>query len=680
MLQEMGGLNIKMTIPCSTSNIITAWQDFIVDGKIDGYSVSPEIIESWQRCYQAGVNPYDGACYHLLEPSELNSLLNRLKDFIDIARPFMSKIYEFVKGSGFIVILTDERGYIIEAFGDYETLIQAAEFNFIKGASWTEEEVGTNAIGTALVLKKPLQTTGAEHYCQKHQFWTCSASPIFDSNGRIIGILDMSGPMDKTHLHTLGMVVAAVESISNQMNIQEKNRELTLLNNRLTEIFQTISDGVIIIDQQGIIMQINPVAEQIICKSAEDIIGKSIENILGSKIPAVEKTIKRKEGYSDIEVIVDTVDGRIHCLSSSMPIMDDQGLFSGAVIVVRPMEKVQKLVNRFSGAQATFQFSDVIGKSQEIVEVIRVASLAASGSSNILLEGESGTGKEVLAQAIHNRSPRRKGPFVAVNCGAIPRELIGSELFGYVEGAFTGAKKGGRPGKFELASQGTLFLDEIGEMPLEQQVSLLRVLQEKKISRIGDDKVISVDFRVICATNKNLLDEIEKGNFRQDLYYRLNVISIHIPPLRNRPEDIRLLFNYFMELISRKTGHQDIKVDPEVIECLSQYQWPGNVRELQNVVERMISIVEGENICIEHLPANIRMPEKKLPEGRTSSNQAVTVYDERENRKNLLAKNEFEQLIDLLTKHGGNITEVAREMNISRNTVYRKMRRYNIVY
>lgn len=364
----------------------------------------------------------------------------------------------------------------------------------------------------------------------------------------------MSGPLYAAHLHTLGMVVAAVEAIMDQISIRKKNRELTMANNRLTDIFQTMSDGVMIIDEQSVIMQMNTVAEQIIGRSAGELIGQSIKEIFGRGVPAIEKTLKWHKAYSDTEVMIDTVDVRIHCLSSVVPIVDAEGVFSGAVILVRTMEKVQKLVNRFSGAQAIFRFKDVIGKSQEMAEVVRVASLAALGSVNILLEGESGTGKEVLAQAIHNRSVRRKGPFLAVNCGAIPRELIGSELFGYSEGAFTGAKRGGRPGKFELAAGGTLFLDEIGDMPLEQQVALLRVLQDKKITRIGDDKVIPVDFRVICATNKNLLEEIEKGNFRQDLYYRVNVVTITMPPLRNHPEDIPALFAHFMGVIGRERG------------------------------------------------------------------------------------------------------------------------------
>jgi PAS domain S-box-containing protein len=235
----------------------------------------------------------------------------------------MQKLYEFVKGSGFIVMLTDERGYIMEAFGDKDTLEQAEGLHFIKGADWTEESVGTNAIGTAAVMKRPIQTSGAEHYCQKHHSWTCSASPIFNEVGQMIGILDMSGPSNETHLHTLGMVVAAVEAIMDQIRIQKKNRELILANNQLINIFQTMSDGVMIIDDQGVILQINTVAEQIFGKLASELIGQSIKETFGGGVPSIKKTLERHEAYNDTEVMVDTVNGRLHFLSSAVPIMDD---------------------------------------------------------------------------------------------------------------------------------------------------------------------------------------------------------------------------------------------------------------------------------------------------------------------------------------------------------------------
>lgn len=674
-----------MAVADKASAVNAAWQVFIARGRLENTSVSPEILESWQRCFRAGVDPADGICHHLLSPAVLQALINKHRDFIDIARPFMLNLFEFVKGSGFIVVLTDEHGYIIESFGDNDTLEAANRLGFRKGGIWTEKEVGTNAIGTALKLRKPIQTTGAEHYCRKHHTWTCSASPII-YKGQLIGILDMSGPVGSTHLHTLGMVVASAEAILDQMHLHEKNRQLMVANDRMNNVLRTMSDGVMVIDEQGTIIQVNSAAEKIIGKNAADLEGLSIYGVFGQRIPAMEKALLNREGFYDLEIMVDTVSGRVHCVSSGMPMVNEDGGISDVVILVRPIEKVQRLVNRFSGAQATFHFPDIVGRSPQIRETKRLAALAAAGSSNILLEGESGTGKELFAQSIHNHSRRQNGPFVAVNCGAIPRELIGSELFGYSEGAFTGARRGGRPGKFELAAGGTLFLDEIGDMPLEQQVALLRVLQDKNITRIGDDKTIPVDFRLICATNKNLLAEVEMGNFRKDLYYRLNVVPIYIYPLRDHREDIPLLFEHFLETIGRQFGNVIVEVDAEVIEALVNYDWPGNVRELQNVVERLISIAEDGRIHAGHIPftasqASGRIvplaPADTAPVDTAPAGEAVS---ERERKKQLRAQRESREIISLLKKHGGNVSEVAREMALSRNTIYRKMRLYNIAY
>lgn len=462
------------------------------------------------------------------------------------------------------------------------------------------------------------------------------------------------------------------------LEIKENNRKLVLTNNRLNNILQSMSDGVIMVDSQGIITQVNPAAENIVGKAAREMSGKSIKDLLGGQAYCIEMILGKQQPYHDVELILDALGDSIHCVSSGKPIMDDQGALSGGVILLRPMDKVQSLVNRFSGANANFHFRDIIGNSAAMQETIRMASLAAHSMSTVLLQGESGTGKEVFAQAIHNRSARRKGPFVAVNCGAIPRELIASELFGYSEGAFTGAKRGGRPGKFELASGGTLFLDEIGDMPLEQQVALLRVLQEKKITRIGGDKMIPVDIRVICATNRDLKQEVEKGRFRKDLYYRINVITINLPPLRKRREDIPLLVEHFLKKISRDWGMQVDRVEPEVMTYLTRYNWPGNVRELQNVLERMISMADGPVIGLDLLPLEIYTNGSGDDQDPLSLPRVNRLFRERQHKKQLLAEKESQEIIALLAKHGGNVSRVARDLGVSRNTLYRKMKQYNI--
>jgi transcriptional regulator with PAS, ATPase and Fis domain len=444
----------------------------------------------------------------------------------------------------------------------------------------------------------------------------------------------------------------------------------------MDNIFNTMSEGVLIIDEEGIVKKVNKITEHIFGKPASELVLKSIQELVGSKAPCSERILRRHKAYNDIEVLVDTGVGRIHCLSSGSPITDNEGIASGGVIILRPMEKVQKLINHFSGAQATFGFDDIIGKSPAFLKTIKVASMAAASVTNVLLEGESGTGKEVFAQAIHSNSARCKGPFVAVNCGAIPRGLIGSELFGYTDGAFTGAKRGGKPGKFELASGGTLFLDEIGDMPLDQQVVLLRVLQERRITRIGDDKVIPVNVRIICATNKDLSAEVKKGNFRSDLYYRLNVISIRIPPLRQRREDIPLLFNYMLDNIGHEWDSKVKHVDPEVMYLLKNYRWPGNVRELQNVIERIISIADGDAIRLEHLPESILNHANKID--KYPQSHLAELDEIRENKKQFFEENEYRQITSLLAQFGGNVSQVAREMGVARSTVYRKMQRLNI--
>ncbi|CQR73466.1 Limonene hydroxylase [Sporomusa ovata DSM 2662] len=461
------------------------------------------------------------------------------------------------------------------------------------------------------------------------------------------------------------------------LELREKNREIVLAYNRMDNVFNTMSDGVIIIDDKGIVRQVNLVVEEIFGKSGSALLNKSVIELAGSEASFVEGVFERQEAYNDIEIFNDASLGRLHCISSGRPIFDDQGMLAGGVILLRPIIKVHNLINRLSGAQAAFRLSDIIGQSPAILKTIQTASQAASCMSNVLIEGESGTGKEVFAQAIHNQSARRKGPFVAVNCGAIPRELIGSELFGYADGAFTGAKRGGRPGKFEFATGGTLFLDEIGDMPLELQVTLLRVLQERKLTRIGDNKLIPTDLRIICATNKNLAHEVEKGNFRQDLYYRFNVISIKIPPLRERREDILLIFNSILTKMANELG-RTIKVDAEVYLLLEQYDWPGNVRELQNIAERAISVTEGDTIRLEHLPEFII--DNKGMSIQTSTTAKTDNLREPVKMKHNLSEQERQQIIDLLFQAKGNVSYVAKAMGVARSTVYRKMHQYNIFH
>lgn len=319
---------------------------------------------------------------------------------------------------------------------------------------------------------------------------------------------------------------------------------------------------------------------------------------------------------------------------------------------------------------AAHQFTDIYTSNPKMKVLIAYAKAVAAGDATILIEGESGTGKELFAQAIHNASKRANGPFVAVNCGVIPAELIGSEFFGYVEGAFTGASKGGKPGKFETASGGTLFLDEIGEMPLAQQVALLRVLETRTVSRIGDDKVIPVDVRIVCATNKDLFEEVKQGRFRTDLYYRLNVINLKIPPLRDRKEDIFLLIGAFIKKYGDHRFDKENAFSDERLIALYNHDWPGNVRELQNIVERLIYVPKGD------MDSFFETAIRGLKKEAVQPKVVDFVYQPAQGTE----RDEKQQIEHYLSQFEGNISMVARKMQISRNTLYKRIRKYNIQY
>ena len=669
-----GVISMSMILLKKQNHVYTQWEKFIHTGLECKVDVRLPILESWKRCYSLGIDPYNTEIHSSLDEQRIRKVRKEKENLIQVAKPFMANLYKFVKGSGFVVVLTDENGHIMELFGDKYQKQKPLTRNFFIGSNWSEREAGTNAIGTALVMKKPVQVSGPEHYCQKHHCLTCSAAPIFDNSGNLIAILDISGPSSASHLHTLGMVVAAAEAIMAQLRIQHKNNELAVVNKRLTNFFKTVSDGVIIVGKDGKVLELNPAAQVLLGRSEKNIIGVPASELFEFRSPLKGKKFSLNEHFTDVDIMVENKEGVSYYLASWEPIINERGEVTGGVFIIRPINQVQNLVNRLSGHSATMEFKDIIGQSPEIREAIRLAKLTAASTSSVLLQGESGTGKEIFAQAIHNSSLRSNGPFVAVNCGAIPRELIGSELFGYEEGAFTGAKRGGKPGKFELADGGTLFLDEIGDMPFEQQTALLRVLQEKKVARIGSTRMTPVNVRLICATNKNLRQEVEKGTFREDLFYRLNVITITIPPLRQRREDVPLLFNHFLEKLS-SDWNCTFQVGPGVMECLIKYKWPGNVRELQNVVERVAHFAENGLITVKNLPLEMR--ETSIT-GSESTETLYSLPNNREERKKQVMEREKQQLLALLNKHGGNISKVAREMGVSRKTIYNKMRLYSI--
>lgn len=632
-------------------SLAKAFELFISSGEVSS-NIRPVIAMSWERCRKAGINPYLKK-EEKISQSKLQEELEKHSKLLEIAVPIISNLYAFVKGSGFLISLATEKGIVLEIQGDPEILRKS---KFRPGNILTENCVGTNSIGLCLINQQPIQVFAAEHFCKFFHEWTCSSAPIFDENKKLLGILSMNGDYEKVNLHTLGMVVGGANAIENSLLMQKSYHEIAISNALKTVIMEEIDEGLVVLNEDKTICHINDRAKKMlkITKANEEILFQNISNVLGVDHPLI----------GEIESCFKKVNHEMIYLGEDYEVtyklINFNGKFSiGLILVLREIEKVKKIVNRFVGARAMYTFDDLIGIDEAFFSVVSMAKSASRSVSNILLIGESGTGKEIFAQAIHNFSKRRKGPFLAINCGGLPRNLVESELFGYAEGAFTGAQKGGNPGKFELADGGTLFLDEIGEMPLEFQVLFLRVLQEKTIMRIGGKKMIPVDVRIIAATNKNLEEEVKAGNFREDLFYRLNVMAIKIPPLRERPEDIPLLTEHLFNKLQKGLDKKVNKIDPEVIKILKNYNWPGNIRELQNVLERAINLTTTGEIHVSNIPDSI------IGSVKQSYNKILPVDDY-----------EKQLIFSLLQEHDGNKSKVAKILGISRTTLYTKLKKY----
>ncbi|MDI7246838.1 MAG: sigma 54-interacting transcriptional regulator [Bacillota bacterium] len=629
------------------------------------------ISASWERCRALGVDPEGGISTVVLSPEELTERRTASSRLLKVAEPLMASLYEIVSGSGYVIVLVDADGYVLSVTGDAGVLESARSVNFVPGVKWTERLVGTTAIGIALASGRPAQVAGEEHFCRAHKAWTCSAAPIRDPSGGAMGALNVSGLGAKPHRHTLGMVVSTARAIENQLGVEKALADLALASKYQAAIVEHVSDGLLTVDAEGYVTYMNSAGGRILGVDHKAVVGQHVSDIVDFR-PIVLNVIKTGEGYIDREFVVNSKRGALHFIKSAVPIRDERGELTGVVDVFREIRRVRRLVHYMVGAFANFTFDDIIGDAPAMCEARRLAEMAAKTSSNVLIQGESGTGKEMFAQAIHNASAVKDGPFVAINCAAIPRELVESELFGYEKGAFTGAKASGHPGKFELASGGTLLLDEIGEMSLDVQAKLLRVLQERRITRVGGDVVLPVDARVMAASNRDLARDVADRDFRQDLYYRLNVFTITIPPLRERRSDIPVLVRHFLKKVGQKLGKESVNVTPQVMDVLIGHDWPGNVRELENVVERALALVPGDTVEIDHLPAYLRQPHGACPAA-----QPHAVPSAAEEVRSL-AEAERSAIAAALRASDGNVSRAAKSLGISRNTLYCKMKRFGI--
>ena len=421
-------------------------------------------------------------------------------------------------------------------------------------------------------------------------------------------------------------------------------------------------EGIISINEERVIKVFNPTAERLLNRSTKEMLGQRIDLVLN--FINVETCLL--EGQQSIGQVIQL--GAIWITFNIAPIIVDQ-LIIGAIITFQDVTRIQEMEARIRkeviarSFVAKYHFADILGISHQIIETKRIAEQISLIDATVLISGESGTGKELFAQSIHNESRRKNGPFVAINCAALPQNLLESELFGYVEGAFTGATKKGKPGLFEMAHRGTIFLDEISEMDKYGQSRLLRVLQEKQVMRLGDDKYIPVDMRIIAATNKNLIELIKEGHFRQDLFYRIKVLTMNLPPLRNRHSDVKYLAHHFLEYYKREHCKQ-LEITPTGYDYLADYFWPGNVRELKFFIERLV-VIASEKVITEDVLKKY-WQDRECESGLTSIIKDVPLLSE-ENR-----------IISTLTQCNSNISHTAKLLGMDRSTLYRKLKNYKI--
>ncbi|WP_242320229.1 sigma-54-dependent Fis family transcriptional regulator [Bacillus cereus group sp. BfR-BA-01349] len=606
------------------------WKKFIDEGVLDSNRINERISESWYRCKQANVNPHMSKGQRILSSVFFQEQKKKSEIFLDIALPQIQNMRKTIDELQMMALLIDPDGYVLSLSGNKQTLKRAKHINFIEGVKWTEAAVGTNAIGTALEIEEAIMISGTEHYSVVSHSWSCAAAPIHNDDGKLIGVLNFSCPIEFSHPYMLGMVTSMAHAIERECSIRVHQNELHLIH-RFLDVIDS-DEQVVICNHRDVIV------------SASKSVRERINNWSRMKLEELM--------HHGLETKLE------------IPVYSNERMIGKCMYL-----KENKQMNTYSAL--TFikgiTFSGVTGTSRAFQHTLEEIKLVSPTDASVYVCGETGVGKEYVARAIHENSPRKDGPFIAVNCGSLPKELMESEWFGYAEGAFTGARRQGYKGKFEQVNGGTLFLDEIGEVPPEMQVALLRVLQERTITPIGSSKSVPVNIRIITATHKDLLRLVEEGKFRQDLYYRLHVYPLYVPSLIERKEDISYFIQHFCE---RKNWN--VVFPKSIYNQFLQHTWPGNIRELVNVLERIYILSQGREICekqVVFLLQTMRGNQQQLE---------LQVENKTEHTLHFREKIQRDSMIEALQKTNGNVSLAAKLLNVPRSTFYKRMQKYKL--
>ena len=605
--------------------------------------VKPELPEGWRKSLTAraaGCGSEDA-----LPPSGLNTVLEANHEVLQAAVPIMKEYEEcFMRERGLLALLSPD-GVLLHGTGD-AALAESAGFR-----------PGTVLPGT--VRPEAVSEKGRGEDASAR--WGCWIEPLRGGKRRIMGFLALLLPRAACHAATPALLHAIAANINNQHHVHD------LLSDQ-SAVLELLTDGVVILDRRGGIKAANAHARRMLDIPGEENTSLGpISDFVRDGAPFMQ-ILGQKRTVMDEEATLRVGNAQKRYILSASFIPEDKGV----VCTLAETARMQKFAVRTAGSKAIYRFSDILGESDVIVNAVQLARVAAQSDITTLLLGESGTGKELFAHAIHNSSARKSGPFVVVNCGALPRDLVQSELFGYEAGAFTGAAKNGKPGKFELADGGTIFLDEIGEMPMEAQTNLLRLIQNKEVARVGGTTTKSVDVRIVAATNRNLSEAVARGTFRSDLFYRLSVLVINIPALRSRSSDIAALAAHFLRKYASALNRPITGFAPEALQALRHYSWPGNIRELENIIERAVNVAKSSLIAASDLPDFLSLRQEIPREDQSSPEDAYTGDN--------LYMQECRAIINTLSRCNGNIRLAAQELGIARSALYGKLTRFGIDY
>ena len=660
----------------SPSDLTQARRCLVEAGEVPGGLVDETLSRSWQRSQRAGLSPMDG----LQEPplctdGELRQAIGAEREFLAQARPVMDFVFDQMRHSGSLVVLSDARGLLLHSLGDADFLGRAERVSLRPGALWHEADRGTNAIGTALFEGRPVVIHGAEHYLERNGFLTCAAAPVFGPGGRLRGVLDISGDHRGHHPHTFALVRSAARMIEDRLFHARHAHDRIVRLHPLPEGLGAVGEGLLALSEDGWVVGANSLAQQWLGLDAHRIGACTLEQATGTGLglwpPGQMRSLRTVGGQS--------VFARLEARARAVVASPAASVSSGTPTPPRPAPRGRAEASPHAHTASEPAAPPLDPRAEDARS--RAQRVQAQGIA-VLIQGESGTGKEVLARGLHEDGPRAARPFIAVNCAAIPEHLIEAELFGYVGGAFTGARREGSPGRIRDAHGGTLFLDEIGDMPLPLQARLLRVLQERAVVPVGGSQAIAVDFLLVSATHHRLKDAVLAGRFREDLYWRLNGLTVSLPPLRER-QDFDALLHAMLRRIGQDMGRAPVEaVHPGLLQALRRHRWPGNLRQLHALLRTACALLEPDAPSLDwsHLPEDMaedlrQAPAEASPSASSGTPPLPGAPDTPERPLDTNLRRLSDQAIrQVVSACAGNLSEAARRLGISRNTLYRRLK------